>query len=680
MIKCIHLIIAAIVFMQIGIAQEYNKTFKKNVQKGKLLSQNGNYAEALPFLDSAYSGYSEDAELCMLMGECHKNMTKPQKADFFYKKAYDLDPKISDDMFWILGDAYQKNCEFDSAIHFFSKQKQRSDSLRIANLLMSSQNYREASASEYFSNRRQISDSLQIINIEKRIRECINGRELKKNKGNWLVINLGDSVNSVYNDIAPYYSSFTDSYIFSSKRTGNIRESEHYIKPEYLEDIYFTKHENGIFRKAQNAGTILNTGTSDACVGISDNGKTMYVYADINNGDLFRSTYENGMWTEPVNFEAINTVYQETSVAVNTQEDAVFFVSNRPGTVGGKDIFYMEKSPDNTFSAAQNIGTNINTEADEDCVFLNETGDTLFFSSKGHNSVGGFDVFFSAKNAEGEWQKAQNMGFPVNTPYDDMYFFRYDTLRMYSSRKPETIGENDIYLIIKQKHINLDTVFAAQTNDLQKIADYFIIRDLLFESNQYRTSQTGMLDSLAHYLVQHSDIQIEITGYADSEGDSERNRKLSEKRASFVADYLVSKGVKAENLKVSAKGEQNPISKNTDKNGEVIKESLKYNRRVEFRTITEQSGLYIREIQVPEHYVYEKKSEESPTHTYSVFLKASKEKISLEQFNMHNISEYRFGDDYFYYCGPFADIFEADSGLKQLIARFPDAHIVKCEK
>jgi hypothetical protein len=131
----------------------------------------------------------------------------------------------------------------------------------------------------------------------------------------------------------------------------------------------------------------------------------------------------------------------------------MYFVSNRPGGYGGRDIYQCKRLPNREWSHPENLGPVINTPYDEDAPFIHPDGITLFFSSTGHTSMGGFDVFYSTKVANNVWTKPINMGYPINTTDDDIYFVTSSDGRRayYASFRPEGKGEKDIYLVTMPK-------------------------------------------------------------------------------------------------------------------------------------------------------------------------------------------------------------------------------------
>jgi len=627
------------------------KISKKNLNKGELFFRNMNYNLAIENLEKVYNFEKENVEVCYMLGISYLNTSKAEKAIYFLEKAYSLNPNISSELCFSLANAYQNGYKFTDAINYYNKYLPNTDSV--------SQNF-----------------------VLKCIEECKNGIEYLKDTLEFEIVNFGDSINSIYDDYAMYILPNDTLVIFTSKRPTNIGGITSPYDGEYYEDVYFASKNKDTFGKSYNPGRQINTENPDACVGISTDGSIIYLYSDINSGDIFTTRFIDGKWLKPSYYYPVNSEFKETNLAFAENGKYLYFVSNRTGTFGGKDIFFMKMNSDSTFSEAINLGENINSVYDEDCIFINESNDSLYFSSKGHNNIGGYDIFLSVKDKSGNWQKPKNLGFPINTPYDDMYFRPYTDKFYYSSVHEDNIGENDLYLVLhKAKKVENEEIIFTSLNPkdiLTEVDDYLLIYDIIFEANKTENNQVlPMLEELANYMKTNSEIQIEIIGYTDTQGSTAYNDELSEKRSEYVFNYLISKGVNKNQLIKSAKGEENQISINTNEKGDYIKESLVYNRRVEFKVINEKSGIEVVRIDVPKEYQINQsvKNISEENKIYSILIKSGIEKKSLTSFNIPNLTEYLFENNYFYYFGEYNNLKDAENALKSVITKYPDAYI-----
>jgi hypothetical protein len=167
------------------------------------------------------------------------------------------------------------------------------------------------------------------------------------------------------------------------------------------------------------------------------------------SGDLYISRLKGNTWTEATKLpESINTKAWEPSACLSADERILYFSSNKEGGQGGTDIYMVRLLPNGEWALPMNLGNKINTPFDEDSPFMHPDGKTLYFSSTGHRTMGGFDIFVTTYNEEKkEWSRPENVGYPINTAHDDIHFtWSADGRRVYfSSIRPEGYGDNDIY-------------------------------------------------------------------------------------------------------------------------------------------------------------------------------------------------------------------------------------------
>lgn len=268
-----------------------------------------------------------------------------------------------------------------------------------------------------------------------------------------IISNIGNKINSPYADYVPLILPDESMMYFTSRRegsTGNLKE-----QGNYFEDVYVSRRlSDGTWEDAKNIGKPINTNTHDACVALSFDGNNMIIYRtspDKLTGDLYITKTDYEGWTNPQKLgKEINTPFIETSACFSNDTSIIYFSSNKPGGYGGKDIYRIKKLPNGTWSLPQNVGPSVNTDKDEDSPFLHPDGITLYFSSKGHNTMGEYDVFKSVLNIENnQFTSAENMGYPINSVNNDIFFVLNSagTRGYYSSIKQETFGSSDIYVI-----------------------------------------------------------------------------------------------------------------------------------------------------------------------------------------------------------------------------------------
>lgn len=269
-----------------------------------------------------------------------------------------------------------------------------------------------------------------------------------------IIKNIGKAINTSAADYVPIIMPDESALYFTSRRAG----SSNNVKDEvgvYKEDVYVSYKEGDVWKEAQNIGAPINTNNNDACVAISPDGQRMIIYrtsADKVSGDLYITALDNSnKWSEPqILGQEINSQFIETSACFSNDTSEIYFSSNRPGGYGGKDIYRIKKLPNGRWALPYNLGNTVNTPYDEDAPFLHPDGVTLYFSSKGHNSMGEYDVFKSVLSEENnQFATPENLGYPINSVGNDIFFvLNVDGQKgYYSSVKEDSFGSSDVYEI-----------------------------------------------------------------------------------------------------------------------------------------------------------------------------------------------------------------------------------------
>lgn len=266
--------------------------------------------------------------------------------------------------------------------------------------------------------------------------------------------NLGEQINSPYPDYVPLITADGKQLYFTSRREGGA-SNEQDPNGEYFEDIYRSaRDENGNWTPAENVGSPINTSGHDATVALSPSGNKMLIYRTntlLDGGNIFYTNLDSTGWTEPARLtERINSRYFEPSATIAADERTIYFSSNRPGGYGGKDIYRVVELPDGSWSYPINLGPKINTPGHEDGPFISANGTELYFSSTGHNSMGGYDVYKSRLDLEtGQWEFPESLGHPINTVFDDVYWVMEasGTVGYYSTNRKGGHGDHDIYRV-----------------------------------------------------------------------------------------------------------------------------------------------------------------------------------------------------------------------------------------
>ncbi len=416
------------------MAQPYGDAkFKQKFNKADALFYDGSYMEALPLFEEMYAYDTTNANLNYLLGVCYllgkkdhnlalrrlESATKDvslqhSEADWKERKAPGL-------TYLYLGKTYHFKNEFDKA---------------VANYY----NYRS-----YI----EMDDVATYNKVRLQIQYAENAMELTKNPVGVKVTNLGAGINTKYSEYCPVVSADGQVLIFTSRREGGTGEAKD-EEGNYYDDIYVCQRQpNGNWSKPQSIGSNINSAGHEAAIGLSPNGQLLFIYKDDNgDGNIYFSEKKGAEWTQPQRMGSdINTTSWETHATINATQDKLVFVSNRSqGGYGGRDLWYCNKLPNGDWGLALNMGSVVNTQYEEDSPFLSADGQTLIFSSQGHTSMGGFDIFRSELQ-DGQWSIPENIGYPISTSEDDVFFTLTPDGRTayYSSRMDGGFGDSDIY-------------------------------------------------------------------------------------------------------------------------------------------------------------------------------------------------------------------------------------------
>lgn len=373
----------------------------------------------------------KNARAQLMAGRSIMLTIQKEKSLEYFRRAWTLDSQVDPDILYYLGQAYHYSEKFDSAILFYD---------RYNRILARSLNFDK---------------SVRINEVNRKIFECRNAVIYIENPVQVTIVDLNDKINSEYPDYAPTISEDESIMVYTTRRPGENMNERVAVDHEYYEEIFYSDKVNGEWQPARNAGIPVNTNYHNASVNLSPNGKEMIVYHDTNGGDLFVSNRKaDGSWSIPRSMEGINTEFLESSATLTEDGKTIYFTSNRPGGYGGTDVYSskLDKSG-NRWVDVKNLGPLINTELDEEGVFISANGQHLYYSSNGLAGMGDLDVYRSTfKTDKQEWGEPVNLGYPINSVENDIYFVLTsdEKFAYMSSLRKENLGEQDIYKIDMQ--------------------------------------------------------------------------------------------------------------------------------------------------------------------------------------------------------------------------------------
>jgi len=387
------------------------------------------YKQAALAYAAAYAFNPNNALLNFKLGIYYYNSENMYHASPYFSKAYELDPKVDSLILFYMARSQQLDARWDEAIGNYAKFK-----------------------SAYFkgnNGRRKL--AVDGNDIDRFIAECKNGKNAT-NAFPATVLNLGSGVNSgefEYNPIP-----FEDGRILTFTQRSEVVISQDDEEGE-VQDTATTDEKILIsYRKGDTTWTTRKpldyqkkTSRKEqlSLLALSADGQNMLVYKD---GDIYESYFSENRWSAPELIPGdLNTEAMETSAAYSPDGNTVYFSSSRKGGFGGMDLYQCLLDSTRTCTKSVNLGPVVNSGEDEDGIFLSRDGKALFFASKGHNSMGGFDVFFSLKNDTGAWMPPQNMGLPTNSPNDDIFLVldKNNKRGFLASYRADSKGNMDIF-------------------------------------------------------------------------------------------------------------------------------------------------------------------------------------------------------------------------------------------
>lgn len=456
------------IYAQVPAPASDKGSYKKNITEGNLNLLDFEFMEALKYYLFAYKYDSTNANINYKIGQCYlHHPTQKHLAEKYLEKAItDVTPnknyfedeagekKAGVQAFFYLGQAYHLDGRLNEATKMYDTYK------------------------SYLSpNKKADKEDIEYVNhFEKQVQ---NARQMMSAPLNIKITNLGDSINTEYPEYSPVMTADEQILYYTTRRPTTTGGEKSEMDGMYYEDIVVSyKDLNNKWSKPVSISPYVNTSSNEATVSLTPDGQTLIIFrGDVGNGDLYYSTFDGKDWSIPQRFGSnINTEFWETHACMSRDGNTLYFVSERPGGLGGRDVYRCVKLPNGQWSLAQNVGPPINTPYDEDAPFLGADGITFYFASSGDKSMGGFDIMFSIIDENGKFSEPMNMGYPINTTDDDVFYIATpDNKRFYFSSAHEEIGKDTIHEKgFGEKDIYMGAVDLVKENPLALFRGRFV--------------------------------------------------------------------------------------------------------------------------------------------------------------------------------------------------------------
>ncbi len=625
--KFLTLIAVCFLVSYTSYSQKYQEVLKQIFLDAEYFLMDESYTDALlEYQKLLPRGYENSANINYRIGVCYLNIPgeKQKSIPYLQKAVTNVTAKYKEGIFketkapydaWLyLGNAYRISNQLDNAVQSYQKYKE---------LLKDP----KSESSKY---------------TDQQIIACNNAKKAQENPVYVIQDNLGEIINTEFSDFNPVVSADENIMVYMSAL-------------KFYDALKFSKKENGKWTEPVNITPEVQSDGNQYTNSLSKDGTQLYLNMEDNfNSDIMFSGYQNGKWSKSEFLNKnINTKFWESHATISPTGEELFFTSNRKEGYGEMDIYLSRKSTGGDWGEAINLGPAVNTELNEDNPFLSENGKVLYFASQGHYSLGGYDIFKSEQMADGTWAKPINLGFPLNTTDDDLFFYPSGNGKYgYQARfADDNFGARDIYRFeifesqaeylaaLKQREEMLMKQLAEETTIEEEVKELEVkevkeelaeeipekvieevkpvieevkpevevktvfLRTIFFDFDKYSLTDPSRttLDNLTDIMKLFPEMQILAIGHTDEVGTDSYNTELSRKRADSAVGYLKSKGIGAGRLQVKAVGETEHIAINQNPDGSDNPEGRKYNRRVEFKVIKpELPNVKIEPVLVPE--------------------------------------------------------------------------------
>lgn len=429
--------------------ERQKRLLKVNKKSAQEHYYNGNFRAAVDEFLILLAKDPTDVDLNFFIGASYLESNIDKEKAIPYLEFAVQQEKFPKEAIYQLGRAYMFAHRFDEAITTFNKYKDISRG-----------------------------DNDNIITGGRMIEQCFTAKELVKYPIDATFENLGPNINTAYPEFNPFIPEDESFIVFTAKRPDCLGLQLDFDGYK-TSDIFRAREYQGHFRQARNIGSAVNTEWYEEVVGISADGQELLVYIDNFDGydDIYVSPRKGRFFDDYLDLgRNINSDDIETTASLNTEGDLVFFSREVSSGKNGTDIYMSRRLPNKEWGVPQRLPDIINTPFNESFPHLMADGKTFYFSSEGHTSMGGFDIFISEwDELTNTWSPPRNAGYPINTVDDDFNISLSTTGRygyVAQFRKDEGYGERDIYRITFN---DVDPVYTIVRGSITNIKDSMLI-------------------------------------------------------------------------------------------------------------------------------------------------------------------------------------------------------------
>ena len=461
---------------------------------------------------------SKAAPLCEKAKQCLKANDFDKALKYLYQ-AQSKDPNFSD-IYIMKGDIFNFRLQSDSAMHNYQRAIELIGDPDPMLYYIAGNEGAKCGSYEYALNNLQLflQKGLQYSDVhpdaQRIIANCRFAIDAMQHPMNYELVNLGPNVNSDWDEFLAAITADDEQIVFTVKHPRDHETVCAFCLNE--EDLYSsTKSSDGVWSARKMLGPPIKTGYNEGAQCISPDGKyLLYTMCDADFGmgscDLYWAKRIGDRWSRPRNFGApVNTGAWESQPSMASDGMTIYFASSRSGGYGGMDIWKTTMTAEGEFSIPENLGPNINTPGDDAAPFIHSDGRTLYFASNGRVGMGGYDLYYATLQPDGSWSEPKNMGYPINSPSDEINIFisAMGSMAYVASDKDGGFGGLDLYSfeLDDQLRPNPVTYIKGRVYDAftsQPLAAHIELIDL--NTKQLLTSTTSDAQSGSYLACVHT--------------------------------------------------------------------------------------------------------------------------------------------------------------------------------